>query len=123
MTPKLWHKVAKIITPAKRRLLVGVILSGASTAIFFTFAGIHQEPNKWLFLSLFLSAIALFWCFGLLLVMKLYGALPDRSAGTLSYYWNIGMGWYGALFLAAWFAGLIFMSVVGPLLVLFNYDR
>lgn len=123
MTPKLWNNVAKTIAPAKRRLLVGAILSGAGTAIFFAFVGIYQSPNKWLSLSLFVSVIALFWCFGLLLVIRLYGELPDRSAGNLSYYWNLGLGWYGALFLAAWFAGLIFMSVAGPLLVLFNYDR
>lgn len=124
MTPQFWHAIANWVAPFKRKLAFGAGIGLVATAAFFSTAWSHQQPNKWLFLCLWFSALLLFWCFGLLLVSRLYGTLPVKSAVVgLNYHWNAVAGWYGALFLAVWFLGLAFATIVAPLKMLIAFAR
>lgn len=121
MTSQFWHSVSKRVEIHLPRLIKGAIFSLVCVVSLFALAYKISEYNGLLFFCLLLSMVCLFWCFGLLLVNRLYRVLPDKNEhGGLLYYWNLIVGWYGAIFLVFWFAGLLFMTFVAPVIMVFS---
>ncbi|PTU74358.1 hypothetical protein DBO85_09690 [Pseudomonas mangrovi] len=101
-------------------MLAGALVGFIFGLILFVVGLLLADYNKWHFLLLWSSVSLLFWCFGLLLVNSLYRTLPTRSGRGLSriqYYWELVMGWYGAIFLTGWFLILTLITMVAPFVI------
>jgi len=121
MTPRFWNYVGVKVEPFKRRLLAGALVGFVFGLILFVVGLLLPSYNRWFFLLLWSFASLLFWCAGLLLVNSLYRKLPARSGRGLSqvqYYWELVMGWYGAIFLTGWFLMLLLITMVSPFIIL-----
>ena len=121
MTPKVWHGISLKVEPHKSRLIRVALASLFVVVVMFILGFRLQEYNKWHFLGLWISMVSLFWCFGLLLVNQMYKKLPNReNLVGIAYCWNLIMSWYGAVFIALWFFGLVLATVVAPIFIMFT---
>ena len=121
MTPLFWHAVVKRLMPLKRKLVFGGAAGFIAAAALLSMTALFQAGEKWQVLGILFPVILLFWCVGLLLVVGMYGELPVKATGVLGglyYYWNLSVGWFGAVFLSVWFVGLSFFTFVAPVLIL-----
>lgn len=124
MTPAFWHKVAKKVEPWKRKLVFGAAIGLTGAVVSFS-SLLEDEQGRevaaWLPLCLFFSTIVAFWRFGLLQILRQYGASPVKSndlLGRAVYFWDFFFSWVGAWFYTVWFLGLALVTVATPFILI-----
>ena len=106
MITRFWHNISVRLDPYRGVLIKTACVSLPLTLALFGIAALHGDYHKWLFFALFMSALAMIWSLGLLMLRTLYRDLPERPEslpGQILHSWNSGMRSYGAVFLLFWF--------------------
>ena len=123
MTPQFWHDVSAKVEPHRARLLRGAGWSILSVVILFGGVAAILKSQTWAVLTLWLVGILVFWCLGVAFVIAQYRTLARRTDPGFLGAWRWLMQWYGAVFFSVWFAGLIAMTLIAPVLIATTFMR
>jgi hypothetical protein len=123
MTPAFWHQIALRVSPFHSTLLKAAAISMPTGLAAIGIAVLYEQPNKWIFLLVWTSCLAIFWSLGLLLIHALF-RYPPVPGGTplqhFSYLWNSSVSPLSAVFYAIWFVGLLLATFVVPVFIIFS---
>jgi hypothetical protein len=117
MTPRFWHAVSLKIEPHKSRLLRAAAWSILGIVILFGGFAAASKSETWAVLTLWLVGVLGFWCLGVGWVTAQYRTLARRADHGFLGGWLWLMQWYGAVFFSLWFAVLIAMTLLAPVLI------
>ncbi len=121
MILEFWIKTSLRVEPHSSKLWKGILVFSIFTSLMLILYFNYVDYKKAIFPVLWLSLVGLFWCIGLLSMLRVFLRLPDRQTYNPStYFVLIGFSYIYSFFLVIWFLGLLFMTFVAPISMLIS---